>query len=135
MQVEGLQSVGGCISYLRHLLLDADVIPAATFSKITSLNQSTLHMVLDSESPLPRFSGTLCVRGREGDAIELCRTGTTLCNLSILENDMGTKEGTLLKYLDNCSTAFGPCSSCLFFVDLSSRTASPPQLDLPPGPE
>ena len=76
-----LSAVGGCVSYLRSLKLDEELVSLKNFR------------------PLCDF---------EGESVSsLVIDGQTLCNLEILENSNGTTEGTLLKHLDRCSTAFG----------------------------
>jgi len=76
-----LSAVGGCVWYLRSLKLDSELVSMKNFR----------HM-----------------RDFEGERVgSLVIDGQTLCNLEILENSNGTTEGTLLKRLDRCSTAFG----------------------------
>jgi len=76
-----LSAVGGCVWYLRSLKLDSELVSMKNFR----------HM-----------------RDFEGERVgSLVIDGQTLCNLEILENSNGTTEGTLLKRLDKCSTAFG----------------------------
>ena len=76
-----LSAVGGCVSYLRSIKLDDELVSLRNFR----------HM-----------------RDFEGELVSsLVIDGQTLCNLEILENSSGTTEGTLLKHLDRCCTAFG----------------------------
>ncbi|GAA5834783.1 hypothetical protein JCM11251_003661 [Rhodosporidiobolus azoricus] len=75
-----MSALGGMISYLRQLNLDADLVTAKNFN------------VYD---PLSRSSGTLALDGQ------------TLAHIEVLQNSQGTTEGTLLQLLSRCVTPFG----------------------------
>ena len=78
-----LSALGGCIWYLKRILLDRELITMKNFFRYDpagSKNVETNNLVLD---------------------------GQTLQNLEILENEHGTTEGTLFKYLDHTVTPFG----------------------------
>eukprot|EP00960_Hanusia_phi_P046930 758113-Hanusia_phi.AAC.7 len=76
-----LSSLGGAVSYLRSLKLDMELVSMKNFR------------------PLQEFDGST--------NSSLIIDGQTLCNLEIIENCNGGTEGTLLKFLDRCCTAFG----------------------------
>ncbi|GAA5901645.1 hypothetical protein JCM6882_006031 [Rhodosporidiobolus microsporus] len=75
-----MSALGGMISYLRQLNLDADLVTAKNFN------------IYD---PLSRSSGTLALDGQ------------TLAHIEVLQNSMGGTEGTLLQLLSRCVTPFG----------------------------
>ncbi|EKX54504.1 Msh6 mismatch repair muts-like protein, meiosis and mitosis [Guillardia theta CCMP2712] len=76
-----LSALGGAVCYLRSLKLDMELVSMKNFR------------------PLQEFDGS--------SKSSLIIDGQTLCNLEVIENCSGGTEGTLLKFLDRCSTAFG----------------------------
>ncbi len=76
-----IAALGGCIGYLRELKLDRQLISCGNFRLYRAISQASQYLILDAQ---------------------------TLANLEILQNTVDrSKEGTLLKTLDRCSTPFG----------------------------
>lgn len=77
-----LTALGGCVCYLKRLLLDKELVSLGKFEtyQVTQSIETSNVMVLD---------------------------GQTLQNLEILQNTEGGSEGSLLKQLDHTKTAFG----------------------------
>ena len=70
-----LSAVGGCVSYLRGLLLDSELVSGRNFRRYADFGDDEGALALD---------------------------GQTLANLEVLENAGGANEGTLLRFLDRC---------------------------------
>ena len=80
-QPSTMAALGGCVWYLRRVLLDKELLPVAKFHKFDpSEIGSSCYLILD---------------------------GHTLGNLEILENSAGGLAGTLLEFVDHCVTASG----------------------------
>ncbi|KAL6600784.1 hypothetical protein ACP70R_045069 [Stipagrostis hirtigluma subsp. patula] len=79
----GLSALGGCLFYLRQVLLDEKILPCAEFEPLACsglINNIQKHMILDAAA---------------------------LENLEILENAAGGLSGTLYAQLNHCVTGFG----------------------------
>jgi len=77
-----LTALGGCVSFLKRLLLDNELISMGKF-------------------------GTYDINEQVCSSNTLILDGQTLQNLEILENTEGGKDGTLLKQVDHTKTPFG----------------------------
>ncbi len=74
-------ALGGCISYLKDLFLDTELIPQGRFQHYDSIGFNSNTLILDSK---------------------------TLKNLEIFENNFdGGVDGTLYKVMNHCLTPFG----------------------------
>eukprot|EP00727_Mastigamoeba_balamuthi_P004731 m51a1_g14256 putative dna mismatch repair protein msh6 (1263) ;mRNA; f:277351-288130 len=81
-----LAAVGMCVSYLRVIKMDAQVLPCARWGPL----------------------GSLALQGGAGELTDsLVLDGQTLRNLEVLRNSSGGTEGTLLALLDHTATHFG----------------------------
>jgi DNA mismatch repair protein MSH6 len=78
---EVLSALGAMVTYLRQLNLDKDILTCGNYNVYDPL--------------------------RQGQALVL--DGQTLAHIEILQNSMGTDEGTLLRLLSRCVTPFGGC--------------------------
>jgi DNA mismatch repair protein MSH6 len=81
---EVLSALGAMITYLRQLNLDKDILTCGNYNVYDPL--------------------------RQGQALVL--DGQTLAHIEILQNSMGTDEGTLLRLLSRCVTPFGASFAC-----------------------
>jgi DNA mismatch repair protein MSH6 len=99
-----MSAFGGCLWYLNRNLLDTELVSMRKFSLFHSsaAGSSSSSQVIASSSP-----GTDVSMTQEIGPKYAVLDGQTLSNLEILENQQGTKEGTLLAFVDHCSTAFG----------------------------
>ena len=78
-----MSALGGCVWYLKRMLLDQELLGMKNFVAYDPFGLTTeaaSHLVLD---------------------------GQTLSNLEVLETQEGTRAGSLLDYMDSCTTAFG----------------------------
>jgi DNA mismatch repair protein MSH6 len=85
---EALSALGAMVIYLRELNLDKDVLTCGNFNVYDPLLQGNA-LVLD---------------------------GQTLAHIEVLQNSLGTDEGTLLRLLSRCVTPFGEIIHHLSFV-------------------